>query len=185
VLNRYFQANAHTIIFQIFHVTLSLSNGHHAVPHAKAHPIVHLSNTDNNSLAASALSFLEIASCSHLATCVSLFSILIFPSHSLLAASSIYFLKSFLTASNHFFTAHAFTSPALVYILTVSSSIDFISSNSDRVCCSLAISSSTLLTLFSSHGTSDIVSYIAFRDFLAESTLCNVSLAPNTSLFSL
>jgi ABC-2 type transport system permease protein len=65
VLNRYFQANAHTIIFQIFHVTLSLSNGH-TLYHA-AHPIAVLLNTESISLAASALSFLDIASCSHLA----------------------------------------------------------------------------------------------------------------------
>jgi hypothetical protein len=65
VLNRYFQAKAHNITFQIFHSIVSLSNGH-TLYHA-AQPIADLLNTDSISLAASAESFLEIQSCNHLA----------------------------------------------------------------------------------------------------------------------
>jgi hypothetical protein len=65
VLNKYFHANAHTIIFQIFQPNVSVSNGH-TLYHA-AQPIAVLLNTHNISLAASAESFLDIASCNDLA----------------------------------------------------------------------------------------------------------------------
>jgi hypothetical protein len=62
VLNKYFHAKAHKITLPNFHGNESLSNGHQTVPHNIQPHIVPLSNTDNNSLAASAESFLEIAS---------------------------------------------------------------------------------------------------------------------------
>jgi hypothetical protein len=60
VLNKYFQANAHTAILPNLPHKVSLSKGHtlyQAAPH-----IADLLNTDNISLAASAESFLDIAS---------------------------------------------------------------------------------------------------------------------------
>jgi hypothetical protein len=89
------------------------SKGHPAV-HPKAPQIVPLLKIESISLAASAESFLEIASCKLLDTCVSLFKSLIFHNPSLSASVSMYFLKFFLTLSNHSFKAQALTSPALV-----------------------------------------------------------------------
>jgi hypothetical protein len=65
VLNKYLPANAHTIIFQTFQPSVLLSNGH--TLYQATHQIAVLLNTPNISLAISALSFLEIASCSHFA----------------------------------------------------------------------------------------------------------------------
>jgi hypothetical protein len=65
VLNKYLPANAQIITFQTLPHNVLVSNGH-TLYHA-AHPIAVLLNTPSISLAISALSFLDIASCSHLA----------------------------------------------------------------------------------------------------------------------
>jgi hypothetical protein len=93
------QSTDHTRKLPIFHSVVFQSNGHAPIP-ANPHT-VHLENTDNISLATSALSFLEIASDIHLAMLISLFNIFTLGNHSFSATSSIYFLISLLIFLNH------------------------------------------------------------------------------------
>jgi hypothetical protein len=144
VLNKYLPAKAHSIAFHILPPNELLSNTHTGDEAQNTAHNAGLLNTDNISLATSALSFLEIQFSNHFAICISLLSILISHSHSFLAHSSIATFNSFLTLASHFLMAQAFTSQALVNILNVSSSIVFISSASFHVNLSFHISSDTL-----------------------------------------
>ena len=99
VLNTAQANNHHTRKLPIFHSTVLPLNGHWFIDNA--HHIAGFENTDNISLAISALSFLDTASASVLDTDVSLFNIFTFHNHSTSATSSIYFLISFLMFLNH------------------------------------------------------------------------------------